>query len=93
MNPVKLSKKIADETSVELQSKFAKGQKEHGGDFARKPTVDNIRDEVLDLVNYSYGLKLHKKGILDKIDDIIYLTPSTYLKDVLNDLKKMVEEM
>ena len=93
MNPVKLSKKIADETSVELQSKFAKGQKEHGGDFARKPTVDNIRDEVLDLVNYSYGLKLHKKEILDYIKRIINVTGERLPSQMLVVLEGMVKEM
>jgi len=69
--PKQLSKTIADTVSIELQEKFEKGQREHGGDFAVKPTIRNIREEVLDLVNYSHVLVLHRSQILVELDRLI----------------------
>ena len=74
--PKELSKIIADTASVELQEKFEKGQHEHGGDFAIKPTVKNIREEILDLVNYSHTLVLHRSKIIVSIDKLIEELPS-----------------
>ena len=75
MDPKELSKTIADTASIELQEKFDKGQHEHGGDFAAKPTVRNIREEVLDLVNYTHVLTQHRSQILMAIDKLIEELP------------------
>lgn len=50
--------------------KFLKGQKEHGGDFFKKPTVNNIREEAIDLVNYVHVLRLHKQELLLLVDSM-----------------------
>ena len=70
MDPKELAKKIADVTSEELQAKFMKGQEEHGGDFATKPTVKNIREEVLDLIDYTYILEQHKQELHQYLLDL-----------------------
>ena len=71
MEPTVLAKTIADNASLELQNKFIKGQQEHGGDFAVKPTVRNIREEALDLINYTHVLTQHRWEILVLIDDLL----------------------
>ena len=51
----------------QLQTKYAKGQKEHGGNFFKKPTVDNVREEVLDLIAYSHVLIQHRDELANEI--------------------------
>ena len=75
MQPQELAKQIADKTGKELQTKFLKGQLEHGGDFAKKPTVQNIREEVLDLVNYTYELIEHRTQLLIELEELIDVMP------------------
>jgi hypothetical protein len=67
MNPIVQAKEIVNIVSEEIQIKYAKGQKEHGGDFFVKPTVNNIREEVLDLVAYTHVLTKHKQELMNKL--------------------------
>lgn len=48
--------------------KFLKGQKEHGGNFFEKPSVRCIREEAIDLVNYTHVLELHRIELCNIID-------------------------
>lgn len=59
---------IGTQALLELKTKYAKGQAEHGGNFYEKPTVDNIREEVLDLIAYSHVLIEHRKDVLKRLD-------------------------
>lgn len=61
---------IAGHATTQLQFKYAKGQKEHGGNFFEKPTVDNIREEVLDLIAYSHVLIEHQNNLVYKIGQL-----------------------
>ncbi len=71
MEPTQLAKVIAGTASIELQDKFIRGQREHGGDFMAKATIRNIREEVLDLINYSHVLIQHRSQVLIELDDLI----------------------
>lgn len=61
--------KINSSFNQENIVKFTKGQEEHGGDFFEKSTVDCIREEAIDLVNYVHVLRLHKQELLKLIND------------------------
>ena len=95
-DPKELSKTIADTASIELQEKFNKGQKEHGGDFAEKPTVRNIREEVLDLINYTHSLVMHRRNILIELEKLINEAPSIeghVMQIRLKNIKDLVHEL
>ena len=94
----------ADEILVEFSTqndvKLLAGQAEHGGNFFKKPTVQNIREEVIDLVNYTHVLALHQREMLVDLDNLIdtvtgyaALTrlsepvPANVLDDILSDLR------
>lgn len=82
MEPSELSKRIADVASIELQQKFLKGQKEHGGDFLLKPTARNIREEALDLINYSHVLELHIGELEVMTSELQHDLPSLDIKGI-----------
>ena len=71
MEPAVIARIIADTASLDLQDKFIRGQREHGGDFAVKPTVSNIRMEAIDQVNYSHMLIVHQAQVLMMLDQLI----------------------
>jgi hypothetical protein len=56
--------------NAENNAKFMAGQKQHGGNFMLKPTVRAIREECLDLVNYTHVLNEHRRQALVVIDEI-----------------------
>jgi hypothetical protein len=96
MDPTQIAKIIADTASIELQEKFNKGQKEHGGDFAAKPTVRNIREEVLDLVNYSHMLTQHRSRILMELEQLsndLMSLDSTIVRIRLANIKALVHDL
>jgi len=95
MEPKDLARVIADTSSIEMQAKFIKGQHEHGGDFALKPTVKNIREEVLDLVNYTHILNNHRATALIKLDELMakiqarISNKEDVTKDIISDLREI----
>ena len=91
MDPALLAKHIADTTSQERQAKYMKGQTEHGGDFAVKPTVNNIREESLDLINYTHVLIEHRDRLLTEIDALVYDLPGMDQYVIKLRLKKIRE--
>ena len=54
---------------IENEDKFMAGQVEHGGNFFDKPTVRNIRHEVIDLVNYTHVLAEHRRVLLCELEE------------------------
>jgi hypothetical protein len=54
----------------ELTVKYDKGQREHGGNFYAKPTVSNIREEVVDLVAYTHVLEKHKDKVVQDLCEL-----------------------
>jgi hypothetical protein len=60
---------INDLFSVDNYKKFLDGQHDHGGDFFAKPTVKNIRQEVIDLVNYTHVLAEHRRVLLCELEE------------------------
>lgn len=96
MDPAVLAKVIAETANIELQDKFSKGQREHGGDFALKPTVRNIREEVLDLVNYTHVLTQHRSEILIKMDELLKELPTLSngaIRIRLESIKKQIHDI
>lgn len=81
--------------SAQIDTKFAKGQQEHGGNFFTKPTVKNIREEVLDLVAYTHVVELHQKQLLEKVEGIIAFIYSNdcNLADVVSQLEKLKDQI
>lgn len=43
-------------------AKYARGQREHGGDLWRRPVVQEILDESVDLIIYAYTLDMQVRG-------------------------------
>lgn len=77
-------------------AKFLRGQEEHGGDFFEKPTVENIREEAIDLVNYVHVLRLHKNQILLDVDELLKMCdqpPSPSLKLNMQLLRARIENL
>ena len=70
MDPKELAKNIADTTAAEMQTKFMKGQAEHGGDLRDRPMIKDIREEVIDLAHYSLILQMHQQGILEDLNTL-----------------------
>jgi translation initiation factor 1 (eIF-1/SUI1) len=87
MEPTELAKNIADKCSTELQVKFMKGQKEHGGDFAVRATVRDVRDETLDLINYTHMLEEHQTKIIEKLNKIIACVKSNTVSNTTIELQ------
>lgn len=65
-----LAKEIADNTGREMQAKFMKGQNEHGGYLFDRSMIKDIRDEVIDLTHYSYGLVVKRDQIFVRLNDL-----------------------
>jgi len=72
MEALKQITEINERLASENREKFMQGQHEHGGNFFAKPTVRNIREEVLDLVNYSHVLEQHKAKIFMDLTNLIH---------------------
>ena len=70
-NPADQALDVADLCSEELVHKYARGQKEHGGNFFEKPTIHNIREEVLDLIAYTHVALLHKQELVALLTEIM----------------------
>jgi|GEM_PF-4762734 hypothetical protein len=95
-DPKEIARVIAETASVELQDKFIRGQHEHGGNFDVKPTVRNIREETLDLINYTHMLIQHRSQTLQCIDKLVEELPTLessvitirlkYLRQLIHDL-------
>jgi hypothetical protein len=60
---------INGDFELENNAKFIDGQAEHGGNFFDKPTVQNIRHEVIDLVNYTHVLAGHRRVLLCELEE------------------------
>jgi hypothetical protein len=45
------------EFKYDFSEKYRKGQEEHGGLLSERPTLPDLRHEVLDLVAYTYTLQ------------------------------------
>jgi len=96
MDPKVLAEVIADTANVELKDKFIRGQHEHGGDFAVKPTVRNIREEILDLINYSHTLIQHRAWLMHAVDalltDLPELNPAI-IETRLKHIRQLVHDL
>jgi hypothetical protein len=55
---------------IENTRKYLAGQAEHGGDFFDKPTVHEIYQEVIDLVNYTHVLASHRSRLLRAMEEL-----------------------
>lgn len=78
----------------ENRDKFMAGQREHGGDFFQKPTVENIREEAIDLVNYVHVLRKHKEELLEMVEAMqrdFVLSPSVAERVI--DIKRKVRTL
>jgi len=73
--------------------KFMAGQEEHGGDFFSKPTVDNIGEEVIDLVNYVHVLKRHREELLILVHEGLCWENEDHINDLLNNIKTKLEQL
>jgi hypothetical protein len=97
-DPVTQAEDIAIAISTDIGDKYAKGQIEHGGNFFEKPTVRNIREEVIDLVSYTHVLELHRNQISDRLFALkSSIVNKTYTNDLLladvNEIIQLVEKL
>ena len=69
-NPIEQVHAINAQFAAENAVKFMAGQEEHGGNFFRKPTVENIRQEAVDLVNYTAILREHKNELIARVEEL-----------------------
>lgn len=57
---------IVEQFEFQFVSKYVAGGREHGGNFNLKPTVKEVRAEVLDLVAYTHSLEEHHQQLIAK---------------------------
>jgi ribonuclease BN (tRNA processing enzyme) len=70
-DPVLQASNIAKTVGREIEIKYAKGQKEHGGNFFAKPTVLNVREEALDLISYTHVLADHQIKLIEHLQRML----------------------
>lgn len=69
-DPITQANEIGLAIKDDISEKYAKGQLEHGGNFFNKPTIQNIREEVIDLVSYTHVLAIHKSVLATKLQQL-----------------------
>lgn len=74
-------------------AKYLSGQKEHGGDFFAKPTVENIHQEVTDLVNYIYVLRKHREECLALVKECFAISTDADLDFTLAKLQTKLKNL
>ena len=65
---------VAKSTADEIVKKYEKGQEEHGGKLWRKPIMDYIGEEIIDMVIYWATFKTQWKELLHTIRYLHLLT-------------------
>ena len=98
MTPEQQISEINFDFSLANEAKFMNGQREHGGDFFAKPTVRNIREEAIDLVNYVHVLELHRTRLLGKIAELTGMIDTALphgvaVKALVEDIKKDISNL
>jgi hypothetical protein len=98
MSPEQQIETINSSFNEQNKSKYMAGQAEHGGDFFTKPTIANIREEAVDLINYTHVLTIHRARILNQLGLLemaiaIALPNGIAVQDMLRELKHSVEQL
>jgi hypothetical protein len=82
---------VANSTAEEIVNKYDKGQEEHGGKLWRKPIMDYIGEEIIDMAIYWSTFKVQWKELLHIIRYLHLLTldPQT---NTTSEIKALAEK-
>lgn len=83
-SPLQHAHAIAAWVSSRLIRKYLRGAQEHGGCMWRKPTLDHIEGEIMDLLPYFHQLKRQHEGGTMRLKDAIARRDWALAQEALN---------
>ena len=82
---------ISQRVTRDLHRKYTLGQREHGGNLWECAGLfKEVRDELLDLITYQDTLEHQLREVLDRLGDVIRMTPD---RDTSMALLKVFEKL
>lgn len=69
--------KIKQDFSNEVDTKYRRGQEEHGGNLFEKDCIPALGEEVIDLVTYFNVVREHHEEVKTAVQSLAYIANAT----------------